>query len=134
MLTRFSDDSIETNAITIVLSGNRAQAAVAAEKTRFVSIDGRLPDLETKLSRCLIPLVSDNWTKHFQWRGTGPLAEDDKEKLRGIVASAHEQGRKLRFWGMPDTKEVWQEIYDAGVDFLNTDDLPGMEQFLRSRK
>ena len=134
MLTRFSDDSILTNAVTIVLSGNRAQAAVAGEKTRFVSIDGRLPDLETKLSRCLIPLVSDNWTKHFQWRGTGPLPEPDREKLRRIVADAHAQGRKLRFWGMPDSKEVWEEMYEAGVDFLNTDDLEGMQKFLRGRR
>jgi hypothetical protein len=134
MLTRFSNDSIETNAVTIVLSGNRAQAAVAAEKIRFVSIDGRLPDLDTKVSRCLMPLVSDNWVKHFQWRGVGPLPEEDKRKLDKIVTAAHEQGQKLRFWGTPDSAQVWQQLYDAGVDFLNTDDLPGMESFLRSRK
>jgi hypothetical protein len=123
-----------TNAVTVVLSGNRAQAAVAGEKTRLVSIDGRLPDLETNLSRCLIPVVSDNWAKHFQWRGTGPLPDGDREKLRKIVSVTHGQGRKLRFWGMPDSKEVWQEMYEAGVDFLNTDDLEGMEKFLRGRR
>jgi glycerophosphoryl diester phosphodiesterase len=82
----------------------------------------------------LIPLVSDNWTKHFTWNGVGPLPSEEKEKLQKIVSRAHEQGRKLRFWGMPDTIAVWQEMYQAGVDFLNTDDLAGVENFLRKKQ
>ena len=134
ILTRFTKEMIETNAITIVLSGNRAQAAVASEPIRFVSIDGRLPDLDNNVSSSLIPLVSDNWTKHFKWNGIGPLPADEKEKLHKIVSQTHAQGKKLRFWGMPDTLAVWQEMYEAGVDFLNTDDLAGVETFLRGKK
>ncbi|MDB6034105.1 MAG: hypothetical protein JWM16_4443 [Verrucomicrobiales bacterium] len=133
MLTTFSNDRTDTKAVTVILSGNRAQETVAREKTRYASIDGRLPDLEGSFSRHLIPWVSDNWTKHFQWRGQGPLPDADKVKLAGIVKTAHAQGRKLRFWAVPDEETAWKELFDAGVDVLNTDRLEEMRKFLSSR-
>ena len=131
VLTKFSDGAIKSNAVTIVLSGNRPIAAVSAEAERYVSIDGRLPDLETNPPRALVPLVSDNWTKFFQWRGEGSLATDEKSKLRELVKKAHGQGRVIRFWAVPDTAESWAELRSAGVDLINTDNLTGLANFLR---
>lgn len=132
MLTSFSDEKILTNAVTIILSGNRPILSVSGEAKRLVSIDGRLPDLDTKPSPGLVPLISDNWTKHFDWRGTGPLPEKDTAKLARIVKATHAQGRKLRFWAVPDNETAWGELHKAGVDFLNTDRLSDLEKFLRS--
>lgn len=131
MLTTFSDERTETNAVTIILSGNRPFLTVSGEATRHVSIDGRLPDLTSNPSRHLVPLISDNWTKHFQWRGTGPLPEREKAKLVKIVNATHTQGRKLRFWGVPDNEAAWNEMQQAGVDLINTDQLLALEKFLR---
>jgi glycerophosphoryl diester phosphodiesterase len=131
MLTTFSDKRTDRNAVTVILSGNRPQATVAGEKTRYVSIDGRLADLEGSFSRHLIPLVSDNWTKHFQWRGTGPLPEADQTKLAEVVKTAHSQGRKVRFWAVPDEEQAWRVLHSAGVDLLNTDRLVEMKNFLQ---
>ncbi|HEY0456331.1 MAG TPA: phosphatidylinositol-specific phospholipase C/glycerophosphodiester phosphodiesterase family protein [Verrucomicrobiae bacterium] len=133
MLTRFSDKRTETNAVTIVLSGNRAQTMVAAEAVRYVSIDGRLPDLELNPPRHLLPLVSDNFSKNFQWHGEGPLPEDEKIKLTRIVQKAHQQGRKVRFWAAPDTEAGWGTLLDCGVDLLNTDHLADLQKFLNAR-
>ena len=133
ILTKFSERAIETNAVTIVLSGNRPIATVAAERERYVAIDGRLPDLETNAPPALVPLVSDNWTKFFQWRGTGPLAMHERVKVREFVDKAHQQGRRIRFWAVPDTPEAWEEMRSAGVDLINTDNLSGLAEFLRTR-
>lgn len=38
--------------------------------------------------------------------------------------------RKPRFWGTPDEANVWKALNDAGVDMINTDDLPGLRKFL----
>lgn len=132
MLTSFSEEKIRTNAVTVVLSGNRPMLSVSGEATRYVAIDGRLPDLDSNPSRTLVPLISDNWTKHFEWRGTGPLPERDKVKLAKIVNATHAQGRQLRFWAVPDNPAAWSELHRAGVDFLNTDQLTELEKFLRS--
>src|SRR5438105_13613653 len=46
MLTTFHTNTIQTNAITIIISGNRAQSTLAKEPFRRAAIDGRLPDLD----------------------------------------------------------------------------------------
>jgi Glycerophosphoryl diester phosphodiesterase family len=133
VLTRFESEHVHSNAITVIISGNRAEAAMRTESVRFAAIDGRLPDLESNASLSLFPLISDNWTKHFQWRGNGTFPDDERGKLRRIVARTHEQGRRLRFWGTPDNPAAWKELFDAGVDLLNTDKLAEMKDFLSSR-
>ncbi|MBI5384063.1 MAG: hypothetical protein HZA90_05190 [Verrucomicrobia bacterium] len=130
ILTWFTAVSTTTNALTVVLSGNRAVGLLAAETVRYAALDGRLPDLETEVSPHLMPLVSDNWTKVFTWRGQGPFPEAERSKLRAIVRRGHEQGRRLRFWAAPDHPAGWQELRDAGADLLNTDHHAGLREFL----
>ncbi len=132
MLTRFQENRIQTNAITVILSGNRPQAMLAKEPLRYAAIDGRLPDLETNPPPALVPLVSDNWSKHFKWQGKGPLPSEEEAKLKTLVNLAHQQGRRVRFWGTADSPEVWREFRKAGVDLINTDDLSGLARFLNN--
>ena len=46
VLTAFHTNAIQTNAITVIISGNRPQATLSVEPIRFAAIDGRLPDLD----------------------------------------------------------------------------------------
>jgi hypothetical protein len=48
------------------------------------------------------------------------------------VAKSHAHGRKIRFWATPETVEAWRQFRTSGVDMINTDDLAGLEKFLRS--
>jgi len=116
----------------VIVSGNRAREMMAAEKNRLAAYDGRLADLDSSDLPQLIPLISDNWMLHFKWRAgpeEGPLPEPERAKLRQLVGRAHQQGRRLRLWGVPDRRVVWQELFDASVDLINTDDLEGLEKF-----
>jgi hypothetical protein len=130
ILTVFTPTNTVTNALTIILSGNRPTRTLAAELSRFAAIDGRLPDLDTNASPHLIPVVSDTWFAHFKWRGAGPRPDDERQKLRQYVQRAHQQGRCIRFWAAPDHPAGWREMQQAGVDLLNTDDLAGLQRFL----
>jgi hypothetical protein len=134
ILTRFDSNGIHTNALMVIISGNRATPLLAAEPIRFAAIDGRLPDLDANPAPALMPLVSDNWTKHFKWRGAGPLPVAERNRLRALVARAHSQGRRIRLWATPDNEAGWRELLEAGVDLLNTDHLTELEAFLRSPK
>ena len=132
ILTRFESNRIETNTVIAIISGNRAEVTMAGEQVRFAALDGRLPDLDRNPPIALVPLVSDNWTKQFQWRGAGPLPDDERAKLRATVQRAHAQGRRLRLWAAPDNLNGWRELRAAGVDLLNTDHLRELESFLRA--
>jgi hypothetical protein len=131
MLTRFESNTLHTNAVIVIISGDRAEATMRAETVRWAALDGRLPDLDANPPVALVPLVSDNWTKQFQWRGTGPWPAEERTKLLQLVQRTHDQGRRLRLWAAPDHAAGWKELFEAGVDLLNTDKLPELEKFLR---
>ena len=132
MLTAFTSNAVTTNAITIIISGNRPISTISNEPVRFAAIDGRVPDLQANPSRTLMPWISDNWTKYFTWRGDGAFPEAERKKLEGFVKQAHEQGRKIRFWAVPDDRRGWAVLRRAGVELINTDNLEGLRVFLIS--
>jgi len=131
MLTVFRSDATEEKAVIVIITGNRARAVMQAERQRFAAYDGRLEDLDGNESRHFILLISSNWTLSFKWRGVGEFPAEEKGKLKEFVAKAHAQGRRIRFWSAPDSPLSWRELLAAGVDLINTDNLDGLEKFLR---
>ena len=137
MMTSFSKRGrTHERAVTAVISGNRSLPTMTAQKLRYAGYDGRLTDLRSGLPASVMPLVSDNWTNNFTWKGVGAFPAAERTTLRGIVRTAHRAGYAVRFWETPDLpgaarEAVWRELLAAGVDHLNTDDLHGLELFLR---
>ena len=60
------------------------------------------------------------------------MPETEVKALRRWIDQAHDQGRKVRFWATPETEIFWRTAYQAGLDFLNTDQLLAMRQVLLS--
>jgi glycerophosphoryl diester phosphodiesterase len=134
MLTRFDSGQMKTNAVTVIISGNRPRETLLAEKARLAAFDGRLEDLGKSLPFDFMPLVSDNWNSHFKWRGVGEFAAEEREKLKSLVSQAHAEKRRIRFWASPDVEAGWRELQKAGVDLINTDKLDGLAAFLRDAR
>lgn len=136
LFTSVRDQRVRRGAVSVVISGNRPLEIMRAQAVRYAGYDGRLADLESGLAPTLMPLVSDNWSKHFTWDGTGTFPAAERQKLHRIVQTAHAAGYRVRFWATPDgpgaaRQAVWSELESAGVDHINTDDLHGLESFLR---
>lgn len=121
---------MRAKAVTVILSGNRPLAEMRSERTRWAAVDGRMQDLEAADPSTLIPLVSERWGALFKWRGSGPLPESESARLRELVQKAHAQGRRIRFWAIPDNPVGWETLSGAGVDLLNTDHLAALREFL----
>ncbi|MEV5515709.1 phosphatidylinositol-specific phospholipase C/glycerophosphodiester phosphodiesterase family protein [Streptomyces flaveolus] len=140
LFTTCAHGRVHPGAVTVVVSGDRAaRVPMAAQSTRRAFYDGRLTDLGTSAPASFVPLISDNWTLNFTWQGVGAFLEAERSKLRDIVGAAHGRGQRVRFWATPDLPgaardAVWGELLAAGVDHLNTDDLPGLEAFLDARR
>jgi hypothetical protein len=136
MLTVFRPQRVEAKGVAVILSGDCPRAILAAEKERLAAVDGRLVDLERAPTPppSLVPLVSQAWGSVFAWRGPFAMPEEERGRLHALVATAHAQGRKIRFWGTLDLPIVWKELLDAGVDYVNVDDLDGLVKFLGARE
>ncbi|TDD30443.1 glycerophosphodiester phosphodiesterase [Kribbella turkmenica] len=134
--TVFINGRVLKGAVTSVISGNRPLDVLRAQKVRYAGYDGRLGDLPSGMPASLMPLLSDNWTNNFTWTGLGPMPAAERTKLHDIVVRAHHAGYRVRFWATPDVRgmareALWSELKAAGVDHINTDDLHGLESFLR---
>ncbi|MEU4926256.1 phosphatidylinositol-specific phospholipase C/glycerophosphodiester phosphodiesterase family protein [Streptomyces yokosukanensis] len=136
LFTRYAHGRVHPAPLTAVISGDRAaRIPMEAQQERLAFYDGRLTDLGSTAPASFISLISDNWTQVFTWSGDGAFPDAERQKLRGITAAAHARGRQVRFWATPDAAgpardALWAELLAAGVDYLNTDDLAGLETFL----
>jgi len=139
IFTTFDSNGRTDKAVVAIVSGNRHASLMESEAIRYAGCDGRLEDLESDAPASLIPVISDNWTKHFSFNGTGSMSAKERRKLKKIVEIAHKKGRRVRFWATPDKpsrarQTLWQELLASGVDLINTDDLQGLQQFLLQQK
>jgi hypothetical protein len=81
-----------------------------------------------------MPVISDNYLIHFSWRGEGEMLDDELVKMRNYRMLAHEEGKLLRWWGAPDTKQFKQFFLKEGIDLIGTDDLKLLYDVLTSRE
>lgn len=135
LLTLFTRDATRPGPVTAIISGNRPRDTMRAASIRFAAYDGRLPDLHpdsAAVPAAFLPLVSDHWSRVSAWKGEGRFPEADHARLTEVVREAHRQGRRVRFWAVPDRPDAWRVLLDAGVDLINTDDLDGLRDFLRA--
>jgi hypothetical protein len=135
MLTRCDGDRVTAGAVTVLLSGSRPRALVAADSPRWCALDGRLPDLDAVPPPpvALVPWISDAWSKVSDWRGADELTAAERERIAALAARAHAQGRELRFWGVPDRAEAWVVLRELGVDRIGTDRPRAAAAHLRAR-
>ena len=133
ILTSCRDGKVTPGAVTVVISGNCPRDVIKAQKVRYAGIDGRPGDLDSDVPAHLMPWVSASWGSLFRWNGVGPMPEQERKKLREMVARAHRHGRRVRFWATPERQSVWRELLDAKVDLINTDELVALRRYLRKR-
>jgi hypothetical protein len=140
LFTTYAHGRVFPGPVTAVISGDRAaRVPMEAQTVRRAFYDGRLADLGSSAPASFISLISDNWTLNFTWQGVGAFPDAERQKLRGIVQNAHARGQQVRFWATPDVAgpardALWGELLAAGVDYLNTDDLAGLEAFLDAHR
>ncbi len=138
ILTAYGENGAQQGPVTAIISGNRPRELMQAQEIRYAGYDGRMEDLGSDTPASFIPLISDNWTNVFTWTGEGEMPASERRELERIVSTAHENGQTVRFWASPDEpgparEAVWRVLNEVGVDHINTDDLAGLEAFLRSR-
>jgi hypothetical protein len=132
VITSWHGDSMTTRPVVAVISGERPLATLPAQRDRWAALDGRLPDLDAMHgpSAAAMPLVSSDWKKFTDWRGRGAPPKSLRRRLASVVARAHAQGRRLRFWNTPDVPVVWRFLMRSDVDLIGADDLDGLRRIL----
>jgi glycerophosphoryl diester phosphodiesterase len=133
MLTRLEEGRVVKSAVTVVLSGARPVKLLAENRNRYCFLDGRWDDPDETHRSDITPILSDSYFSAFKWLGGGKMPEGERARLRELIERAHARGAAFRLWAVPDTRAAWEEMYDAGMDYLNTDNLPQLAAYLRRK-
>ena len=134
ILTRYENNTVIPGAVTVILTGSATAGVdlIRNESVRYAGVDGALASLDSDSPADLIPAIGLNWRREFP-DFSGTLSPEEQKKLEEQVRKVHERGRKLRYWNAPDNEALWGILYDASVDFINTDRLQPLRDFLLRR-
>ncbi len=116
--------------VQIFLSGNRPAEEMMKDGYRGLGIDGRPEDVGKGYSSEIMPVISDNYSNWANGSRTSNPTSKDLEKIKDLAQRVHKEGKKLRLWAIPDHEGAWKALLEAGVDFINTDHLAELNQFL----
>ncbi len=126
------DPEINPNAVSIVLSGSRPEPDDFSKYPAWIFYDG-LPDRKytpQQLER--VPLYSENLRKFTSWNGEGDIIQNEKNHILSVIDSAHSLNKKIRFWNAPDNINAWNILMEMGVDYLNTDHIILLSEYLNN--
>lgn len=127
------DPAVNPHAIRIVISGNRPDPSEYIKYPGYIFFDGIIGQKYSQEQLVRIPLFSENLRTLISWDGQGSIPEQDLKKLVLTIDSIHKMNKKVRFWNAPDNPLAWKTLLDAGVDYVNTDHINQLAEFLRNK-
>lgn len=120
--------------VKLVITGNRPPSSAYSSYPSFIYFDGRPVETYNSESLKKIALISDDLKKYTAWSGNTTMSAADQQKLRSLINNIHASGKPVRFWNAPDFENAWAQLMRLGVDYLNTDNIAAMSDFLNKQK
>jgi hypothetical protein len=118
--------------VKIVVSGNVPDPSSFEKYPPYIYFDGRPEVTYTPAQLAHIGLISQAFQKYSSWNGEGPLPEKEKKNIQRMITQTHDLGKKVRIWATPDNINSWKTMMTLGVDYLNTDKVREMGDYLRT--
>ena len=122
---------IQNPNVRIVISGNRPEESAYTSYPSFIWFDGRLNKEYDKITLSRIGLLSNDLKEFSKWNGKGELPDIDRQTISKLVEKAHALKKPIRFWATPDFPSAWKEIMSLQIDYLNTDHIESISDFIR---
>ena len=124
LLTVYRNDSVIPGPLQINISGSAPVQLIRDEVERWVTVDGSVSrDLDPEISPMLVQRVSSPYRRFFKWKGIGKQPEKEKVLMDSLATLARSQQKELRFYAAGNNIALWQALLDAGVYWINVDDL-----------
>lgn len=118
------------NVLTIVVSGFRPPPSDYKTYPDFIFFDDQLKLAHSASEWNRVALVSLPFNKISEWNGKNKLKRRDKIALTHIIDSVHNAGKPIRFWAAPDNEKSWGWQMRLGADFVGTDKIISLANFL----
>ncbi|WP_240345268.1 alkaline phosphatase [Flavobacterium sp. CLA17] len=125
---------ISSKNIKVVISGNRPLSAQWASYPEFIYFDGRLNENYSPEELARIEMMSQDLKELTVWNGKGVLTQADLGKIQSTIKKVYDQHKKIRFWATQDNVNTWVTLMNLKVDFIGTDDVAALAEFIKKIK
>jgi alkaline phosphatase len=116
--------------IRFVITGNRPASSLWPSYPSWIWFDGVLSDEYDKAAMDKVAMLSDDFKAFSKWNGKGVVPAAEWGRLEAVVKMAHEMKKTVRFWDAPDFINAWYQFMHLGVDYINTDHIATLSEFL----
>lgn len=130
-LTSVENGKVIERQLTIVLSGKKPYAKIVADTNRFMFIDQSLLSIDnSNYDSSVCYMASAKYSNLIKKRQVSAIEE---ENLKKIIIKAHQQGKLVRLWAIPEDEAVWKTLLDYKLDLIGADDLEKLKLFLEKK-
>lgn len=120
----------QSNQVKVMITGSRPKPSEFANYPKIISFDGEFNENYTPQQLERIAMFSGNLKDFTKWGGKGIPRDEDSEKIRNQVNKIHQLGKPIRFWNTPDFINAWVNLIDLKVDYINTDQIHDLANFM----
>jgi alkaline phosphatase len=124
---------LQSNKLNWVITGNRPDPSLFKNYPSYILFDGELYRDYSKEALEKIVLLSDNFARYSLWDGKSGLPAKDEAVLTTAVKKAKLLHKPVRFWNCPDNARAWKQLIKLNVDYINTDHIAALAQFLKDQ-
>ena len=122
----------DTN-IKIVLSGNLPNESNFINYPKYIWFDGSVNKTYSSRELSKIALMSEDFFKIIEWNKKWMTDSTSIRKINQAIQQTHLLGKPIRFWATPDNETTWEFLIKMNVDFINTDKITLLSDFLNNR-
>ncbi len=122
-----------TPAITWVISGNRPDPSLYPGYPPFIAFDGILHDHYAPEVLARIAMMSDDLHYYTRWDSRTGIPDTAIKSLQAAVKASHDLHLPVRFWDAPDFPAAWRQLQAIRVDYINTDHIRELADWLAAR-
>ena len=116
--------------VKIVISGNTVAPALFDSYPYYIWFDGRLSIQYNPKQLSRVALISEDYYKVIGYKFMWPLDSVSIDKAKQFIDQVHQLGKPIRLWASPDKPDAWEQFMQWGVDFINTDKIKELADFI----
>lgn len=117
--------------IHITISGDMPKPEEFEQYDKLFFFDGRRNTQYSDDAYKRVDMVSASFLDFGKyWPGKEQLPEETYQNIRAFVLSNHAKGKRVRVWGTPNTTLGFETLKKLDVDFIGTDDLELLKNFV----
>lgn len=122
---------INNQSVRFVITGNQPPPVQFSSYPSYILFDGKINDASHLQQVNRVGIFSANFATYSKWKGEGAIPGNELLALKKDIAYAHALHKQVRFWGVPDNRHTWEIMMELGVDYINTDHIVDVADFVR---